>query len=150
MVLPVFLAASAAQGAETCVVRSVELKDTKAKWHRVSEPDSIIPFGQKEAAISFFNNGRVPPDGYVNFRVEIACTVTEPSAGLERHATGAWRVSGKSDWPLLPIKRGSFVRLAFSFDPLAETAVQKIRRASVLAGEETREAESKDLFSEEM
>ncbi len=147
-ILPAFfiaVGAGALYAAETCVVESVDLKDSEGNWRRVSQPDTVIPFEEKEAAVSFFNNGRVPPGEYVNFRVGLLCTAAEASASLEKHHARVFRVTGKSDWSALEIRKGSFVRIEFLFDNSEEGPIKKVKRIQILADEETRRVENADL-----
>ncbi len=82
-------------------IEKVELKNTTGEWVTVIEPDKKVDLSQGEAAVSFFNNGRVHPGKYINVRVRL-------DKGL---------VSRAADYsPPLDIKKGSFVNVSFEFD----------------------------------
>lgn len=101
----------------SCVItiHSVELKNSAGQWVTVIEPDKQVDLAKEEAGLSFFNNGRVPDGGYVNFRLKLFDSGHQP---LE--------VFGSMDFikPLV-VQKGSFVGVWFTLD-LAKMAVSEL------------------------
>ena len=112
-------------------VDKVELKGAGGKWVSVIEPDRKVDLMQEEATISFFNNGRVPPDDYSNVRVSLTGENYKDKFFLER----------KEDFEkAVAIKKGSFVNVSFEFDfsKAHEISQQTVKQIHLTVDEEER------------
>ena len=86
-------------------IQKLELKNDRGEWLTILEPDHRVDLNNTEAAVSFFNNGRVPPGSFKNFRIT-----------YEDHGKSA-EMSRKTDWtPPFQVKNGSFVNVSFKLD----------------------------------
>lgn len=56
-------------------IQSVELKTTGGEWKTLIRPDKQVDLVQAEPTIALFNNGQIPPGGYVNFRITLSETI---------------------------------------------------------------------------
>jgi len=54
------------------VIESIELKNSSGQWITVASPDHPVDVVAQEPGFSFFNNGKVPPGRYVNFRINLS------------------------------------------------------------------------------
>ena len=86
-------------------LQKLELKKDTGEWVTVIEPDHKIDLAAVEPTLSFFNNGRVPEGGFVNFKV------TFNDHGKTRQLFRKQDVTN-----MLIIKKGSYVRAAFLLD----------------------------------
>ncbi len=110
-ILPFFLAAPSSAGdapAQSIItIKSVQLKSDQGNWLTVIEPDRQVDLLNEEAGLSFFNNGRVPPGSYINFKIvyftDSQDKTTEVSAAEDLRD------------PLL-VKNGSFIGAWFKLD----------------------------------
>ena len=86
-------------------LQKLELKKDSGEWVDIVEPDHKVDLRQTEAAISFFNNGRVPAGSFKNFRLS-----------FEDHGKNR-EMSRRQDLeaPFL-VKKGSFVNVSFGLD----------------------------------
>jgi hypothetical protein len=93
-----------AQAAEPyfVTIAALELQKQDGGWVTVVEPDHRVDLMNTEAQVSFFNNGRVPPGEYQNFRVLF------DDAGTRRTIT-----RGEPYTPPLPVRKGSFISVWF-------------------------------------
>ena len=83
-------------------IQKLELKTKDAGWVTVVEPDHKVDLMSTEASASFFNDGRVPPGDYENFRVFL------DDYGTTRTITRTVNYS-----PPVPVKKGSFISVWF-------------------------------------
>ena len=88
------------------IISRFELKEKSGGWVTVIEPDRRVDFSRESAEMSFFNNGRVPPGEYVNFRISFYEKTKIPGLSEARSVELA------ADFSPLEIKKGSFVYAA--------------------------------------
>ncbi len=129
--------AFAETGPAQCImtIQSVELKNEKGEWLTVLEPDRQVDLAQEEPRVSFFNNGRVPPGNYLNFRLTV----------FGRYPGRTIEVFGKEDLKApLVVKRGSFVGVHFKLDECGFPP-KEIRELSVTVDEVTKTYGSREI-----
>ena len=86
-------------------LQKLELKTDGGEWVDIVEPDHKVDLRATEAAISFFNNGRVPPGRFKNFRLS-----------FEDHGKNR-QISRKQDLePPFEVRKGSFMNVSFELD----------------------------------
>ncbi len=119
--------AAAVPAGSVITIKSVELKNDKGQWLTIIEPDKQVDITKEESGLSFFNNNRVPPGNYVNFRIVV----------FERSPKETMEVHGIKDFmPSLEVKRGSFIGVWFQFD-LRLLPAKEIRQVTVTLDEKT-------------
>ena len=86
-------------------LQKLELKKINGGWVDIIEPDHKVDLVSTEPTLSFFNNGRVPPGSFNNFRV------TFQDHGKMRQLT---RINDLTK--NLVVKKGSFINVSFILD----------------------------------
>ncbi len=105
-------------------IDQVELKNKAGEWVTVVRPDRRLDLTQEEPAVRFFNNGRIPPGEYTNVRVRFTPDeAPRKQLNLERLEDYA---------PSLPVKKGDFIGVSFSFDwreakPLSTGSIKEVK-----------------------
>ena len=86
-------------------LQKLELKKDSGEWVDIIEPDHKVDLNSTEAAISFFNNGRVPVGQFKNFRLSFE------DHGKDRE------MSRRQDMDApFQVKKGSFINVSFELD----------------------------------
>ncbi len=86
-------------------VQKLELKTEAGEWIDIIEPDHKVDLNETDASVSFFNNGRVPPGDFKNFRLSFE------DRGVDR------QMSRREDFATpFTVKKGSFVNVVFDID----------------------------------
>lgn len=107
-------------------IQSVSLKREDGTWLTVSQPDHPVDLVNQEAAVAFFNNGRVPSGKYVNFRLILSNIVfcagedarafrTVLSSGKKVSPDGI-EISAVKDFASVELRKNSFIRVFFLTD----------------------------------
>ncbi len=86
-------------------IHKLELKKNSGEWLSIVEPDHRVDLMNTEAAISFFNNGRVPAEWFKNFKIT-----------FEDHGQKTEIFRKKDMDTPFQVKRGSFVNVSFELD----------------------------------
>ena len=86
-------------------IQKLELKKDTGEWVNIIEPDHKVDLVSTEAVVSFFNNGRVPPGRFNNFKI------TFEDHGLVRQLSRKQDVTAP-----FTVKNGSFVNVSFMLD----------------------------------
>lgn len=105
-------------------IKSVELKDSQGLWVTVIEPDKQVDLAAEEPSVSFFNNGRVVPGNYVNFRIVFLDERGERKLSAVQDAQKP-----------LALKKGSFVNVNFKLELSGQA---KARQAEITVDETIR------------
>lgn len=114
-------------------IQKVELKNASGRWVEVIEPDRRVDLTTEEPTVSFFNNGRIAPDDYLNVRVSLLSGEgVQKKVFLER----------QTDYiPALSVRKGSFVSVSFEYDPAAKPmrlASETVRQVSLTVDDQVR------------
>jgi len=86
-------------------IQKVELKRNSGEWVSILEPDHRVDLRTTKAAVSFFNNGRVPHDQFKNFKI-----------AYEDHGQSREMSRKKDLEEPFEVKKGSFVNVSFDLD----------------------------------
>lgn len=120
-------------------IDEVQLKDANGRWITVIRPDRRLDLTQEEPVVRFFNNGRVPAGNYENVRVSF----TSEEGGKKK-----WALQRREDYaPALPVKKGAFIGVAFSFDRLDEKHVSAdaVKEVRLVVDQDERVDTGKDI-----
>lgn len=149
--------AFAATDPASCIVtvQRVELKDDRGRWMSVVEPDHQADLVTQAAGFSFFNNGRVVPGSYINFRVTLLPDVKfstpdgrQFSARVASSDKGV-TIEGTDDFKEpFRVKNGDYIAVWFALDltgtlsdemlPPVFTPPAQVKHATVVIGEAER------------
>ncbi|MEI8345439.1 MAG: hypothetical protein WCG06_05135 [Candidatus Omnitrophota bacterium] len=136
LTVPQACACSAAQQYKITLVR-LELKNISGRWIKVFEPDTLVDLIDQKPALAFFNNGRIPPGRYVNFRLSISQTVRVSGRdGAHSTLAGGYTVvkTAAADLSKAAPEQWRYEPLADSAGTQAEAQLMKVEFARLAQG----------------
>jgi hypothetical protein len=86
-------------------IQKLELKKENGEWLGILEPDHKVDLTNTDAAVSFFNNGRVPPEKFKNFKVTFDDQGKKTEMSFKKDLDSS-----------LLVKKGSFVSVSFELE----------------------------------
>jgi len=164
-------ALAAAQTPSKCVVtiQSVYLQNEGGDWIKIIEPDRQVDLISEEAGLSFFNQGRVPPGKYTNFKIILFERIKVESKDLEerylfldsqaKDSDDEVQIYGRINFKEpFSVKKGSFIGVWFSLnlentlhvetDTVSFIPPEDVTQATVMIDDQTLLIPSQDIILE--